>query len=112
MDELTYGWGIQFLGRPDMLYCMTKFDNCAEYIEYCANEIPIYYHYGQLVEQPEGINISDIESYILEQVSQFIYGTRSMDEWDSFIESLYKSYSIQTYVDAANETLIELGYIK
>ena len=112
MNELTYGWGIQFLGRPDMLYCMTKFDNCAEYIKYCVTEIPIYYHYGQLVKQPEGINVPDIESYILEQVSQFIYGTRSMDEWDKFIDTLYKAYSIQTYVDAANETLTELGYIK
>jgi hypothetical protein len=34
-----------------------------------------------------------------------------MDEWDSFIDSLYSAYSIQTYVDAANETLKELGYI-
>ncbi|HHY82982.1 MAG TPA: extracellular solute-binding protein [Clostridiales bacterium] len=112
MNELTYGWGIQFLGRPDMLYCMTKFDNCADVIEYAANEVKVYYHYGQLVEQPEGINVSDIESYILEQVSQFIYGTRSMNEWDSFIDTLYSAYSVQTYVDAANETLKELGYIK
>jgi putative aldouronate transport system substrate-binding protein len=112
MDELTYGWGIQFLGRPDMLYCMTKFDNVAEYIEYCANEIPVYYHYEQCVEQPQGINVSDIESYILEQVSQFIYGTRSMNEWDNFIDTLYNSYSLQAYIDAANETLTELGYIK
>lgn len=112
MDELTYGWGIQFLGRPDMLYCMTKFDNAAKSIEYCANEIPVYYHYGQCVEQPEGINVSDIESYVLEQVSQFIYGIRSMDEWDSFIDTLYKSYSLQTYTDAATKTLTELGYIQ
>ena len=82
------------------------------YIEYCANEIPIYYHYGQCVEQPEGINVSDIESYVLEQVSQFIYGSRNMSEWDSFIDTLYGSFSLQTYIDAANATLTELGYIK
>lgn len=112
MDELVYGWGIQFLGRPDMLYCMTKFDNAAQSIEYCANEIPVYYHYGQCVEQPKGINVSDIESYVLEQVSQFIFATRSMDEWDDFIDTLYQSYSLQTYIDAANQTLTDLGYIQ
>jgi len=111
MDELTYGWGIQFLGRQDLLYCMTKFANCADYIEHCANDVPILYHYEQMVEQPEGINVSDINSYIMEQIAQFIYGTRSMNDWDAFINTLYDSYSLQTYIDAAQETLTKLGYI-
>jgi len=112
MDELTYGWGIQFLGRDDMVYCMTKFANCAEYIKYCAEDITVLKHYGQMVEQPEGYNVSDIEAYVMEQIAQFIYGTRSMSEWDSFISTLYNSYSLDRYLKAANESLIKLGYIK
>lgn len=111
MDELTYGWGIQFLGRDDLVYCMTKFADCADEIQYCAEELPLYMHYGQLVGNLEGINVADIESYVVEQVAQFIYGTRSMEEWDSFIDTLYDSYSLQVYIDAANVKLTELGYI-
>ncbi len=112
MDELDYGWAIQFLGRQDMQYCMTKFSDCAEVIKYSAEEIPIYNHYGQMVEQPEDVNVSDLESYVLEQVARFIYKDRNMDEWDDFISSLYSSYLLQDYIDAANETLSALGYIK
>lgn len=112
MDELSYGWGIQFLGRDDMLYCMTKFADCAEYIKYCAEDITILTHYGQMVEKPDNINVSDIESYVLEQVAQFMFGTQSMDKWDGFIDKLYTAFSLQEYVDVANESLKELGYIK
>lgn len=112
MDKLTYGYGIQFTGRDDMLYCMTKFANCADIIEYCANELPIVYHYGAMVEQPEGVNVADIKAYILEQVAQFIFGTRSMDQYDDFINTLFTSYKLQGYLDVATEKLTEIGYIK
>lgn len=112
MDELTYGWGIQFLGRNDTVYCMTKFADCADYIKHCAEEVKVQYFYTQLVEEPEGINVADIESYTVEQVARFIYGSRSMDEWDDFIKTLYDSYSLQTYIDTANASLKKLGYIK
>ena len=112
MDELSYGWGIQFLGRQDMKYCMTKFADCADYIKYCAEDITIYKHYGQMVEKPSDINVSDIEAYVLEQVAQFMFGTQDMDKWDDFVDTLYKSYSLQKYIDAANESLKKLGYIK
>lgn len=112
MDELTYGYGIQFTGRADMLYCMTKFANCAEYIEYCANDIPIYYHYGELVEQPDGINVADIKSYVLEQIVAFIFGTRSMDEYDDFLNTLYSVYQLGAYEEVATEQLAAIGYIE
>ena len=112
MDELTYGYTIQFLGRQDMKYCMTKFALCADTIEYCANDIGVVYHYGEFVEQPDGLNIADIKSYILGEVAQFIYGTRSMDEYDAFIKTLYDLYGLQTWLDAAQTQLTTLGFIK
>lgn len=112
MDKLTYGYGIQFTGRSDMLYCMTKFANCADVIEYCANDIPIYHHYGELVEQPEGINVADIKSYILEQTAQFIFGTRSMDQYDDFLNTLKSAYNVDAYLESATQQLTEIGYIK
>lgn len=112
MDELTYGYGIQFLGRDDMLYCMTKFANCADVIKYCAEELPMVYHYGAMVEQPEGVNVADIKAFVLEQTAQFIFGSRSMAEYDDFLASLYGTYNLQAYLDDATAQLTEIGYIK
>ena len=112
MDELTYGYGIQFLGRDDMLYCMTKFANCAEIIKYCAEELPMVYHYGAMVEQPEGVNVADIKAYVLEQTAQFIFGSRPMAEYDDFLASLQSTYNLQAYLDDATAQLKEIGYIK
>lgn len=112
MDELTYGYGIQFLGRDDMLYCMTKFANCADVIKYCAEELPMVYHYGAMVEQPEGVNVADIKAFVLEQTAQFIFGSRPMAEYDDFLASLYGTYNLQAYLDDATAQLTEIGYIK
>lgn len=112
MDELSYGYAIQLTGRKDMEYCMTKFALCADYIKYCANDIPVYYHYGELVGQPEGINVADIKSYVLSEMTKFIFGIRSMDEYDQFIDTLRSSYQLETYLDVATQKLTELGYIQ
>lgn len=112
MDELTYAYGIQFIGRDDMTYCMTKFANCADIIEYCATEVPMVYHYDSMIEQPEGINVADIKSYVLEQTAQFIYGARPMSEYEDFLSSLYSTYNLQAYLDDATAQLTQIGYIK
>lgn len=111
MDDLGHAYAIQFLGRQDMLYCMTKFALCADTIEYCANDINIIYHYGEFVEQPEGLNVADIKAYINEQVAAFIYGSKSMDEYDGFVDTLYNLYGLQIWLDAANEQLGALGFL-
>ena len=112
MDNLTYAYAIQFTGRQDMKYCMTKFAHCADIIEYCANELPIVYHYTAYIEPPEDYNVNDLSSYVQDQVAQFIFGSRSMDEYDAFVDTLYKSFDLQTYLDAGTEQLTALGFIK
>ena len=112
MNELGYGWAIQFTGRDDMVYCMTKFAECADEIEHAANEVPILTHYEALVSQPEGVNMADLKAYESEQLTAFIYGTRPLEEYDAFVQELYNLYNLGAYLDAATETLTELGYIK
>lgn len=112
MNELGYGWAIQFTGRDDMVYCMTKFAECADEIEHAANEVPILTHYEALVSQPEGVNMADLKAYESEQLIAFIYGTRPMEEYDDFVQELYHLYNLGAYLDAATATLTELGYIK
>ena len=70
------------------------------------------YHYGSMIEQPEGVNVADIKSYVLEQTAQFIYGSRPMSEYDSFLSSLYSTYNLQAYLDDATAQLTQIGYIK
>lgn len=112
MDELTNAYGIQFIGRDDMTYCMTKFANCTDIIiQYCATEVPMVYHYGSMIEQPKGVNVADIKSYVLEQTAQFIYSSRPMSEYDGFLSSLYSTYN-QAYLDDATAQLTQVGYIK
>lgn len=112
MNDLTYGWALQITGRDDMVYCMTKFDECAEEIEYAATELPVYYHYEGFVQQPEGINVADLKSYEEEQITQFIFGGRDMSEWDQFIDTLYNVYNLGGYMESATEQLTALGFIK
>ena len=35
-----------------------------------------------------------------------------MEEYDNFVQELYNLYNLGAYLDAATETLTELGYIK
>jgi hypothetical protein len=74
--------------------------------------VKVYWTYQGLVQQPEGMNLSDLYSYELEQLTQFIYGTRSMDEYDSFVQTLYTSYNLEAYLTSAVEQLTAMGIIK
>lgn len=112
MNELGYGWAIQFTGRDDMTYCMTKFAECADEIQYAATEVPVLSHYEALIAQPDGVNVADLKAYESEQLTAFIYGTRPLEEYDAFVQELYDLYNLGTYLDAATATLTELGYIK
>lgn len=112
MNNLTYGWALQLTGRDDMVYCMTKFAECEDEIQFAAEDQKILMHYGDFVQQPDGINFADIKSYEVEQITQFIFGGRDMSEWDEFIDTLYNVYNLKGYMESANEQLKEQGYIK
>jgi len=112
MSNLTYGAVLQLLGRDDMLYCMTKFPECANEIMYAAEEEKVYKHYGDFVQQPMGINVADIKSYEEEQITQFIFGGRDMAEWDEFINTLENVYNLKGYMVSVNEQLTAQGYLK
>lgn len=56
--------------------------------------------------------MADIKSYVLEKTAQFIYGSRPMSEYDSFLSSLYSTYNLHAYLDDATAQLTQIGYIK
>jgi putative aldouronate transport system substrate-binding protein len=112
MNELYHAYALQLTGRDDLTYCLTKFVECQDAVLFCNDNVKVYWTYQGLVQQPEGMNLSDLYSYELEQLTQFIYGTRSMDEYDSFVQTLYTSYNLEAYLTSAVEQLTTMGIIK
>ena len=47
-----------------------------------------------------------------EQITQFIFGTRSMGEYDDFVKTLKDLYGLDEYLEAAKVQLTTLGYIQ
>lgn len=92
---------------------LSDYDRCfAQYTDAQWDAINIYaedcdhacdYPNGAIMntEQKDQYNsvASDISTYISENVLQFIYGQKALDEWDSFIETLYEM-GIETAIEA------------
>ncbi|MNI98622.1 hypothetical protein D3C73_1575010 [compost metagenome] len=64
------------------------------------------------VDYPNGYNPADANRYIEEELTKFIYGKRSIVEYDSFLKALEVSMNYKAYLDAADKKLKELGYAK
>jgi putative aldouronate transport system substrate-binding protein len=112
MNDLYHGYALQFTGRDDLTYCLTKFAECEDAVRFCNDNVKVYWFYQGLVQQPEGINLSDLYSYELQQLTQFIYGSRSMNEYDAFINTLNTSYNLNGYLASATQQLKTMGIIK
>ena len=69
--------------------------------------------YNSLVREPEDMYLSDMESYIKEQLLNFIYGDRPLtqEEYNAFIQELNDVYGFDAYMEAANEQLAALGLV-
>ena len=61
---------------------------------------------------PESINLADITTYANEELTRFIYGERSLDEWDSYVDTILNVFGLSTYLDSAKAELTEKGYLK
>ena len=68
--------------------------------------------YTNLIQIPDKFNIVDLRSYEQQELVNFIYGKRDMDEFDDFLKTLEDTYHLSTYKAAAESTLKECGYIK
>jgi putative aldouronate transport system substrate-binding protein len=112
ISEVSYSAGIQFTGRDNMSYLLTKFAYVKDDVLFCADEIPLMNYYNTLVVPPPSVNFADIKTYETEQLLAFVYGKKSMDEYDGFLKTLYDLYNLQDYIDAAQSTLEDMGYIR
>lgn len=110
MSELYYTFNYQLAGRDDLPYLLAKFPYSLPQLEY-TERMPLIQTYNALVTIPETVTYSDIARYSEEEVTKFIYGQRSLDEWDQFADTLYNTYNLQAYLDQAEADLRDAGLI-
>ena len=58
------------------------------------------------------MNVADIERYAEEELTRFIYGERSLDEWDSYVATLRNVYGLDAYIAKAESDLKTAGYLE
>ncbi|UQZ87517.1 Lipoprotein LipO precursor [Paenibacillus konkukensis] len=107
--EVGYSWLYQFTGRPEIKYLQSKFASQAPYIDF-YNKQPRIEALNGFVTLPEGFNKTDVDRYVEEEFAKFIYGKRSLQEYDSFANTLKTTMNYQAYLDAAQKQLKQMGY--
>ena len=113
MNDLTYSWVYQLTGREDYDYLCAKFGYAREFIDYIASDsISLLNTYNGAVSAPETVNVADIERYAEEELTRFIYGERSLDEWDSYVATLRNVYGLDAYIAKAESDLKTAGYLE
>ncbi|HWR10370.1 MAG TPA: extracellular solute-binding protein [Rectinemataceae bacterium] len=111
MAEVSYAWQHQLMGRDERVYLYTKFPGCAEQITFAAN-LPRIDSYENFVTIPENMNKADLYRYVTEESVRFLYGKRSFDTFDDFVNTLYKTYGIQQYLDLGTKNMKNAGLLK
>ena len=61
---------------------------------------------------PPDFHLEDMNKYIDENMTAFIFGTRPISEYDQFIEELNTSFGFDEYMKMAEEQLRAQGYMK
>lgn len=111
MSDITWSYNYQLVGRDDVPYYGVKYPTLTEYRDfaYGLDRINVYTNLIQILDK---FNIVDLRSYEQQELVNFIYGKRDMDEFDDFLKTLEDTYHLSTYKAAAESTLKECGYIK
>lgn len=111
LSELTYSFNYTICGRDDLPYLKTKFGYLSKQIEQCGAMTCLPF-YNSKISVPENITLADIETYAKEEITRFIYGERSLSEWDDYVDTLNNVYGLSTYMESAKADLIDAGIIE
>ncbi len=100
--EANFTWLYQLTGRDEMEYLSTKFPYAKEDINFAVTRSYIR-SVKSLVIYPEWYQKADAERFIEEEVTKFIFGERSLEEYDAFLETLNSTYRYEEFVSGVNE---------
>ncbi len=109
--QTAYAFMHQLLGRDDRAYLPIKFPNDVEVINSAIN-VPRVALYNSLIPIPEEVTVSDIQRYELEEAIAFIYGRKSLDEFEQFVDTLNNTYKLPLYIQSGEAALKDLGILK
>lgn len=109
--ECNWLWPFQICYRDDNEYMKTKFPECTQYIDFAQKEKRLE-NYNTAVDTPEGFHKEDLDKYISDNMIKFIYGKRSIGEYNQFLKELDSSFQFQNYMSQAQQQIKEKGYIK
>ncbi|GGH80525.1 putative aldouronate transport system substrate-binding protein [Pullulanibacillus pueri] len=110
-EEGGYFWLYQFTRRPEKEYLKTKFPKQQKYITFADNQ-PQIQALNSYVNIPDGYNPADADAFAQQEITKFIYGKRSLDEYDQFLKKLKTTFKYQSYLDSAKKQLKDLDLIK
>lgn len=107
-QELGYIWLYQFTGRPEIEYLEGRFGYAKEELDFAAAQPRIETLNG-FVNIPDGYNPADADRFTEEEIVKFIYGNRTLDEYEDFLETLNTTFNYEVYLNSAEEQLDALG---
>lgn len=110
IDEVSYSWQHQTMGRLEKDYMAIKFPEIKAEIDFAAN-LPRINSYNNFVEIPENRNQSDLIRYVDEETVRFFYGRRDLSEFEDFVNTLYETYGLAEYEEIATENLKNAGIL-
>ncbi|MDL2233191.1 extracellular solute-binding protein [Ruminococcaceae bacterium OttesenSCG-928-L11] len=90
----------QLVGRDELPYCQVKFAYAYEEAAFAYNRKRVS-TINSIVQNPEWYKAADANRYIEEEITKFIFGNRSLDEYDSFLEVLNSTYQYDKFVQDA-----------
>ena len=108
VGEVSYAWQHQLMGRNEPVYLATKFPSCQTEIQFAAN-LPRIDGYSNFVGIPEGRNKADLQRYVTEETTRFLYGKQDIEAFDAYVQVLYNTYGLQDYLDLGVQTLRKAG---
>lgn len=110
-SECDYVWLYQIALRDEVEYLSIKFPE-EEASIHAAMDTERLTTYNDAVIMPPDFHLEDMNKYIDENMTAFIFGTRPISEYDQFIKELNTSFGFDEYMKMAEEQLRAQGYMK
>ena len=109
--ECDFLWVYQMFNRNDEEYLSVKFPEAAQSIAMNYSQ-DVYGFYNNAVIVPDGFYKADMDRYVSDNLTAFIYGERPIDEYEDFLQELEDLFQFESvYMESAKQQLQESGYL-
>jgi putative aldouronate transport system substrate-binding protein len=110
-EEGGYFFVYQFTGRPEQQYLDTKFSTLTQYIKFAADQ-PVIETVNGFINLPQNYNANDANTYITQEITNFIFGKQPLSQYQAFLNTLQRQYKYKIYLQSAQEQIQKLGMTK